>query len=144
MDTARELLKGNTPTLALAVLKDGPCHGYGIAREIERRSGNALKFKEGTLYPALYSLEQGGLIVGEWQQAATGRNRRVYRITPAGLAELDRLSVAWTAFATAIHSVIGGTTDAGTPTEKRGAGVGGRANEGERHVGAPVRAAKSI
>ena len=41
VDTERELLKGNTPTRVLAVLKDAPLHGYGIAREIERRSGNA-------------------------------------------------------------------------------------------------------
>src|ERR1043166_3679889 len=59
VNTERELLKGNTPTLVLAVLKDQPLHGYGIAREIERRSDNALKFKEGTLYPALHALEGG-------------------------------------------------------------------------------------
>ena len=47
MEEERELLKGNTPTLVLAVLSDAPLHGYGIAREIERRSDNALKFKEG-------------------------------------------------------------------------------------------------
>ena len=66
MSTERELLKGNTPTLVLAVLQAAPLHGYGIAREIERRSGNALKFKEGTLYPALHALEREGLITGAW------------------------------------------------------------------------------
>ena len=56
MDAERELLKGTTPTLVLAVLRDGPLHGYGIAREIERRSEQALKCREGTLYPALLKL----------------------------------------------------------------------------------------
>jgi PadR family transcriptional regulator PadR len=96
------------------VLKDGPLHGYGIAREIERRSENALKFKEGTLYPALYSLEQEGLIAGDWQRGANGRERKVYRITPEGLAELERRTRTWNAFAAAIDRVIGGDDHAGT------------------------------
>lgn len=114
MQPERELLKGNTPALALAVLKDGPLHGYGIAREIERRSENALKFKEGTLYPALYTLEQDGLIAGEWERGGNGRERRVYRITPEGLAELERRTQTWQTFATAIDRVIGGNNHAGT------------------------------
>ena len=61
MENERELLKGNTPTLILAVLRDTPRHGYAIAREIERRSDNALQFKEGTLYPALRALERDRL-----------------------------------------------------------------------------------
>jgi PadR family transcriptional regulator PadR len=77
MDSERELLKGNTPTLVLAVLNDGPLHGYGIAREIERRSDNALRFKEGTLYPALHALEREGLVESEWQREGTGRERKV-------------------------------------------------------------------
>src|ERR687888_607614 len=108
MDTERELLKGNTPTLVLAVLRDGPRHGYAIAREIERRSGNALRFKEGTLYPALHALEREGLITGAWNSEPGGRERKVYHITPAGLAELERRTHTWTEFATAIFRVIGG------------------------------------
>src|SRR2546423_12177572 len=90
LDTARELLKGNTPTLVLAVLKDSPLHGYGIAREIERRSGNALKFKEGTLYPALHALEREGVITGEWQKEGNTGERKVHTNTPSRLAPLER------------------------------------------------------
>jgi PadR family transcriptional regulator PadR len=115
VDTARELLKGNTPTLVLAVLKDSPRHGYGIAREIERRSGNALQFKEGTLYPALHALEREGLITGEWQKESGGRERKVYTITPAGLAALDRRTRTWSEFAAAIHQVIQGEPAPGGP-----------------------------
>src|SRR5262245_36391020 len=113
MDANRELLKGNVPTLILAVLRDAALHGYGIAREIERRSANALKLKEGTLYPALYGLEKSGLIAGEWQKAVRGIDRRVYRITPAGLAELERRTRVWNTFASAIQSVLGETGHAG-------------------------------
>jgi len=114
LDSERELLKGNTPTLVLAVLMDGPLHGYGIAREIERRSDNALKFKEGTLYPALHALEGEGLIVGEWRREEGGRERKVYTITPAGRAALEQRTRTWNTFATAITRVIGGERDAGT------------------------------
>lgn len=128
MDTARELLKGNTPTLVLAVLKDAPLHGYGIAREIERRSANALKFKEGTLYPALHALEREGLITGQWHKEGNARERKVYTITPAGLGALDRRARTWTDFATAIHKVIeGGAPDGTTVIPER------------RRTGTPLR-----
>ena len=115
MDSERELLKGNTPTLVLAVLNDGPLHGYGIAREIERRSDNALRFKEGTLYPALHALEREGLVVGEWQREGTGRERKVYRITPGGLADLQRRTHTWNTFSSAIERVLGGQKEGTTP-----------------------------
>lgn len=108
MEPERELLKGNTPTLILAVLKDAPRHGYGIAREIEARSGNALRFKEGTLYPALHALERDGMIVGAWERENGGRERKVYRITPEGLAALERRTRTWNEFASAIGRVIEG------------------------------------
>src|SRR2546421_9161865 len=89
MDGERELLKGNTPTLVLAVLRDGPLHGYGIAREIERRSESALQCKEGTLYPALHALERDGLVRGEWRREEGGRERKVYSLTPPGAVALE-------------------------------------------------------
>jgi PadR family transcriptional regulator, regulatory protein PadR len=123
MDTERELLKGNTQTLVLAVLRDGPLHGYGIAREIERRSGSTLRCKEGTLYPALHALERDGLIAGEWRKEEGGRERKVYVPTPAGLAALEERAHTWERFAEAVHRVIGGSADeepAGVPKRSRG------------------------
>lgn len=102
-----ELLKGNTPTLILTVLADGPQHGYAIASEIQKRSGDILKFKHGTLYPALHALELDGMIVGEWQTAGSDRPRRVYRISENGTAELAKRTKAWREFSTAIDNVIG-------------------------------------
>jgi PadR family transcriptional regulator, regulatory protein PadR len=110
-----QLLKGNTPALVLAVLESGPRHGYAIAREIERRSDNALAFKEGTLYPALHALEREGLVAGDWESTTGGRGRKVYRITPAGLAELERRRRTWRAFAAAVERVIGGSDDEEQP-----------------------------
>jgi len=111
----RELLKGNTPTMVLAVLSRGPMHGYGIAREIERRSHGAVVLREGTLYPTLYGLEQQGMVTADWQPAPSGPKRRVYRITEEGLAELDARTRSWSVFVRAISNVIGGAPDVHIP-----------------------------
>ena len=111
MENERELLKGNTQTLVLAVLRDAPRHGYAIAREIERRSENALQFKEGTLYPALHALEKAKFITGAWEHPASGPARKVYTLTHEGHKELDRRTRTWTRFVQSINSVLGGEPD---------------------------------
>ena len=105
---SRQLIKGNTQTLVLAVLKDLPRHGYAIAREIERRSESALKFREGTLYPVLHGLERDGLVTSQWETDGSGPARKVYSLTESGLKDLERRTRTWKQFSSAIDSVIGG------------------------------------
>jgi PadR family transcriptional regulator PadR len=105
-----ELLKGNTPTLLLAVLQEGPLHGYAIAREIERRSKDALQLGEGSLYPALRALERDGLITGRWEPQPSGPARKVYELTDAGRAEIVKRTRYWREFVEAVENVIGGQT----------------------------------
>jgi PadR family transcriptional regulator PadR len=107
-----ELLKGNTPTLILSVLAGGPLHGYAIAREIERRSSEALKLGEGSLYPALRALEGEGLVSGSWEIQPSGPARKVYALTDAGQAALARRTQSWREFVRAMESVLGGSPDA--------------------------------
>jgi PadR family transcriptional regulator PadR len=111
----RELLRGNTPTLILAVLAHGPRHGYAIAREIEGRSREALRLGEGSLYPALRALEADGLVSSQWEPQETGPARRVYALTEAGRAELARRTRSWRDFARAIDDVLGGIPDGTQP-----------------------------
>lgn len=106
----RELLRGNTPTMVLAVLRDGSRHGYAIAREVNRRTGESLQFKQGTLYPVLHTLEKEGWIVGSWEMGTGERPRKVYAITDTGRAELDRRAAVWGRFTDAMSRVIGGST----------------------------------
>ncbi|HLJ54328.1 MAG TPA: helix-turn-helix transcriptional regulator [Chthonomonadaceae bacterium] len=106
MDVERELMKGSTQTLILAVLREGARHGYSIAREIERRSEVGLKFKDGSLYPALQALEQGEFIAGVWEPSAGGPPRKVYHITEAGLAELQKRTGDWNLFAQMIQRIL--------------------------------------
>lgn len=115
MDDARELLRGNTHTLVLATLREGGLHGYAIVREINRRSGDALRCKQGTLYPVLYALEEEGLIQGTWQHADGERPRKVYVLTEAGRAELERRVRTWRRFNAAMEGVIGGVSQGEDP-----------------------------
>lgn len=106
----RELLKGNVPALILSVLKGGNLHGYAIAREIERRSGGVLEWKEGTLYPALHALEKDGLIVAQWELSERGPARKTYALTPEGEADLKRRTATWSQFSRAVSDVLGVST----------------------------------
>jgi PadR family transcriptional regulator PadR len=107
-----ELLKGNTPALLLSVLASGPAHGYAIAREVERRSSDALRLREGSLYPALRALEAEGLVTSAWEPQPSGPARKVYSLSDAGRKELERRTRAWRAFVRAIDSVLGGAPNA--------------------------------
>jgi PadR family transcriptional regulator PadR len=100
--------KENLKLLVLAVLADGPAHGYALAREIERRSKGVLTSREGTLYPTLRTLEQEGIVSSSWQPVPAGAARRVYAITEAGLGELAQQTESWDTFATAISGVLRG------------------------------------
>ena len=112
MDFGRELIKGNTRTIVLAVLGRSSQHGYGIAREIERLSGQKLQFKEGTLYPVLHALEKEGLITGIWEISASGPPRKMYAITNLGTVELERRTREWSDFSNVLNRVITGDSDA--------------------------------
>lgn len=106
----RELLKGSLDLMVLALLRAGPLYGYGIVREVHKRSAAALRLREGSLYPALHRLEQAGLIEGYWQARDDGADRRYYRITAAGLAALAEREAEWRRFVAAVDGVIGQQT----------------------------------
>src|SRR6185295_2546066 len=86
-------------TLALMVLKTlealGKMHGYGIARRIERTSGDLLSINHGTLYPVLLKLEQEGSIASEWGVSENNRKASFYSITKAGKRELAAEEREW-------------------------------------------------
>jgi DNA-binding PadR family transcriptional regulator len=67
-----ESLKGHLDALILAVLADGPLHGYAIIEKLKRRSDGTFELPEGTVYPALHRLEAGGLLSSEWSDGEAG------------------------------------------------------------------------
>ena len=104
----KELLKGNTATAVLAILADGPLHGYQIAKEMQRRSDDALRLGQGVLYPILHRLEDRDLIAGVWEQSVGTPSRKRYTLTEAGRAELKKKRREWSAFARAMSRVLDG------------------------------------
>jgi PadR family transcriptional regulator PadR len=104
----RELSRGDIPVIILEVLSQGPYHGYAIAREIERQSEQALKLREGSLYPALRVLESDGLIESEWEIQNAGPARKTYRLTAAGHAELTKRKEIWQRYVKTVGQFLGG------------------------------------
>src|SRR5687768_7415871 len=102
-----ELLHGTLETLILKTLATGPRHGYAIARWIEDATGDALQIEDGSLYPALYRLENRGLIKAEWAVSELGRRVKAYRLTPAGRRRLAKSVHEWEQFAGSISKVLG-------------------------------------
>ena len=100
-----ESLKGHLDGLILAVLADGPLHGYAVIEKLKRRSEGALELPEGTVYPALHRLEAAGLLSSEWSQGE-GRRRRVYELTRRGRRELGERRTEWRDFARAVEAVL--------------------------------------
>ncbi len=96
----------DTKALVLAILQEGPQHGYGISRAIRERSSEMLKLGEGQLYPILHALEEQGWIEGEWQMQEGDPPKRVYRITSAGFSELTKRAREWQAFTDAVGRVL--------------------------------------
>ena len=101
-----QALKGHLDMLLLAVLDDGPKHGYAIVEALRERSAEVFDLPDGTVYPALHRLEEAGLITSQWDQVQ-GRRRRTYSITKKGTAQLGEQRRSWREFFTAIDHVLG-------------------------------------
>lgn len=92
--------------LILSCLARGPLHGYGIVKELDSMSESYFKMREGTLYPHLHRLEEDGLIEGYWEQSVGTRERKMYRITTKGKAELARLKAEWSKFQLNMNQIL--------------------------------------
>ena len=100
-----ESLKGHLDGLILAVLADGPLHGYAIIDALKRRSDGAFALPEGTVYPALHRLEAAGLLSSAWSHGE-GRRRRVYELTRRGERELGVRRGEWREFVNVVEAVM--------------------------------------
>jgi len=103
----REVKRGSTELLILALVEDRPRHGYEIAKLIEQRSEGVLQFHVASLYPLLYRLEKRGLIRGRWVEKAGQRRRRFYKLTSAGQKILAQQRQTWKDFFGALDRVAG-------------------------------------
>jgi DNA-binding PadR family transcriptional regulator len=102
---ANDPIHGHLDDLILAVLAGGPAHGYAVIQTLRAQSGGVLDLPEGSVYPALYRLERTGLLESDWAPGGA-RARRVYRITPRGLAALEQGKLDWRRFAAAVDAIL--------------------------------------
>ena len=101
----RELKRGSTEVLILALLEEQDRHGYDIGRLIDERSDGTITFHVASLYPTLYRLEGKGLIDGRWIEKPGQRRRRYYRLTSAGRKVLAKQRSVWKNFVAALDRV---------------------------------------
>lgn len=99
--------------LVLKAVSLGPLHGYGILLRIQQISKQMLQIEQGSLYPALYRLERGGLIVSEWGISDNNRRAKYYKLTRSGQARLRKEARQWAMFSTAVGNVLGALAEGG-------------------------------
>jgi PadR family transcriptional regulator PadR len=100
-----DLLQGTLDLLVLKALGLGPLHGYGIIQRIRQMSDGMLTVEQGSLYPALYRIEQRGWIGSKWGTNETGRKAKFYTLSPAGRRQLAVEEERWDLLALAITKV---------------------------------------
>ncbi len=90
-----DLLQGTLDMLVLRVLSRGELHGWGITLKLEQLSQRALQVDEGSLYPALYRMEEKGWIEAEWKMTVKNRRAKYYTLTRAGRKQLETEEKSW-------------------------------------------------
>ena len=100
-----DLLQGTLDMLILRAVSLGPLHGYGIIQRIHQISGEMLEVEQGSLYPALYRIEQRGWVSSEWGVNETGRRAKFYTLTKDGKKQLEADEASWDRLVLAIAKV---------------------------------------
>jgi PadR family transcriptional regulator PadR len=100
-----DLLQGTLDMLILKAVSLGPLHGYGIIQRIRQMSGEMLSVEQGSLYPALYRIEQKGWVTAKWGENETGRRAKFYTLTRAGRRQLETEEASWDRLVLAVTRV---------------------------------------
>jgi transcriptional regulator len=101
-----EVLQGTLDLLILKVVALGPIHGYSIVQRLRLISNGALMVRQGSLYPALYRLENRGWLKARWGPTESGREAKFYSLTKAGRHQLDVETAGWKRLCEAISMVL--------------------------------------
>ena len=101
-----EILKGTLDMLILRSLSQGSKHGYGIAQWLAATSQELLQIEQGSLYPALYRMEDRGWIQAEWGLSELQRRAKLYSLTPEGRRRLAREEEEWERLVRAVGLVL--------------------------------------
>lgn len=107
MKIEKSLLSGSTPMLILSLLKDRDMYGYEMVAELSKRSDDTFQLKEGTLYPLLHTLEKNRWVTSYSKSTPSGRERKYYRLTNEGRAQLEYKEKEWQLFSEKVNAVLG-------------------------------------
>lgn len=99
-------LSGTLELIVLQLLQAEPTNGYDLTLRIQAISNDVLNVNAGSLYPALYRLEQRGLLRAEWAKSESGRRTKVYSLTAAGRKQLAEQRESWGRFAGALSAIL--------------------------------------
>jgi transcriptional regulator len=105
-DSKSDLLQGTLDVLILKTLSPGAMHGWGISQRIQQLSEDVLRVNQGSLYPALYRLENQGWIRAEWGTSENNRKAKFYELTRAGRRQLTEETESWERFSAAVARVL--------------------------------------
>ena len=100
-----DLLQGTLDMLVLKSLQLGPMHGWGITERLDTGSERVLQVGQGSLYPALYRIEQKGWVSARWDVHDTGREAKFYKLTRTGRKQLETQEASWDRLVLAIAKV---------------------------------------
>ena len=100
------LLQGTLDLIVLQLLQAEPTNGYDLTLRIQAISKDVLNVNAGSLYPALYRLEERGLIRAEWTSTENGRKAKTYSLTPAGKKHLTDERETWQRFSGALAAIL--------------------------------------
>lgn len=92
---SRDLVAASSKPLVLSILSEGESYGYEIIQKVRALSDEEIKWTDGMLYPVLHRLEREGLIVSEWKNAESGRERKYYQLSLKGRKALSAERQQW-------------------------------------------------
>lgn len=105
-DRKADLLQGTLDLLILKSLQNEPMHGFGISLRIQQMSKDMLTVEQGSLYPALYRLEEQEWIKSKWGVSENNRKAKFYSLTAAGRTQLQAEELSWANLSMAINFVL--------------------------------------
>ena len=106
MGKPSDLVQGTLDLLILKIVSLEPKHGWAIGKRIEQVSKDTLQVQQGSLYPALYRLEEQGWLKADWRETDNGRQAKFYKLTPAGRKRLETEIANWDRLSSAINLVV--------------------------------------
>lgn len=103
-----DIPQGTLDLLILTIVNRQPMHGYGVAQRLTSLTGGTFQVNSGSLFPALYRLENDGKLKADWRPSENNRKAKYYRLTRSGKKQLEREQRRWNQVTVAISSVLEG------------------------------------